>query len=96
MSKFDDQLSALLPDIVRVLPDSAPLAEATAAKIAGKIIQAMRLRYEGKTTRFGQARISNARILAAFDGRNHQLVCKELGISHRTLYRAIQQTRGEK
>lgn len=90
MSKREDYLSALRTDIVRVLRETTGAPEATAARVASEVIKAMRLRYHGKTIRVGKARISSEQIRAAFDGRNHRQVCRDLGISRRTLYRALQ------
>lgn len=91
MSKREDYLSALRTDIVRVLREKTGAPEGIAVKVSAEIIQAMRLRYQGKDVRFGRARVSADQIRQVFDGRNHKHVCRELGISRRTLYRAISQ-----
>lgn len=91
MSKREDYLSALRTDIVRVLRENTGAPEGIAVKVSAEIIQAMRLRYQGKDVRFGRARVSVEQIRQAFDGRNHKKVCQELNISRRTLYRALRQ-----
>ncbi len=96
MSKREDYLSALRTDIVRVLRENADTQETLAVNLAAQIIHSIRLRYQGMDVRFGARRVGHDEIVERFNGRNHAEVCRQLGISKATLYRALRAKAGEK
>lgn len=84
----EDLLSAMRSDMVRELRRYADIPESVAVDMAAKVIEAMKHRYQGEQLYVcGKPRPDPAVVLQAYDGRNHKAVCRQFGISRRTLQR---------
>lgn len=93
MSADDDKAAAVRTDITRAIREATGLHERFAVEISDGILHRLQQRWGGDRiyipSKDRAAR--DAAIRAAFDGRNHDEVCRRHGISRATLYRILGQ-----
>lgn len=91
----DDVLLSLRSKLARISGEQAGLQEAQAEALAEQVVGWMRNRFGGHKVYISKrtTETRDRQVLALFNGRNRDEVCRTLGISTRTFYRAIKRAR---
>jgi Mor family transcriptional regulator len=93
MSVDEDKATTIRNDITRAVREATGLHECYASSLGAAILERLQTRWGGDRIYVPQVDrpARDAAIREAFTGRNHDEVCRQFGISRRTLYRILTQ-----
>lgn len=86
-----DHLAALRADYVDMIRRNTGCDEANAMRIASQCIAALQQRFAGERVYFPAPKYDAGAILADFNGRNRDEVCRKHRVSRRLLYKLLRQ-----
>jgi len=91
--EITDHLAALRSEYVDLIRRDTGCDEASAMRLASECIAALRYRFAGERPYFANPKYDPAQVLADFNGRNRDEVCRKHSIKRSTFYQLLRERR---